>query len=50
MAEWEVILVPHCLQARARGTFGRGRDVRLVSLGGAGNLRGVDEVLIVEWS
>lgn len=42
--------MPHCLQARARGTFGRGRDMRLDSFGGAGSLRGVGGVFIVEWS
>lgn len=36
--------MPHCLHTRARGIFGRGRDIRFAftdSGGVAGNLRGV---------
>jgi len=31
---------PHSLQTRARGIWGRGREIRLDDFGGAGSLRG----------
>lgn len=45
--------VPHCLQTKARGIFGRGREIRFASFGvfgGAGSLRGVGvgDSLLVE--
>jgi hypothetical protein len=50
---WEVMQVPHCLQTKARGILGRGREIRFASFdvfGGAGSLRGVGvgDSLLVE--
>jgi hypothetical protein len=45
---YEEIYVPHFLQMRARGIFGRGRDMRRDSTGTAGSLRGVGSSVLEE--
>lgn len=43
---WDVMHAPHSLQTRARGIWGRGREIRLDDFGGAGSLRGWSSLVL----